>query len=214
MLQRMTRRYIILLLGLICLALFALIVVGILILQDVTTPPPKTPTAPEPVSTVTFRQVTAVNQYKIAVGAAETWAPDVQLLKASTQWSKVIGLPNVGEPSEWSFHFLSPSNKRKLFVFVAPDGSVRTIQHIRREYAPLATIDSSSWVLDSPDALALWLDHGGEALVRDNPGLEMVIQLRAVPTYPNPVWLVVGSSNLKNATLTVYIDAVERKVIR
>lgn len=217
MLQKIRRRDLIILTGLFSLAGITVIVMGLLIMRDAnayrtegTTPVSQ----PKPTHTVAFREITGLKQYQLAKEAALAWSADAQLIAASTTWPRVISLEQVGEPSEWTYHFYSPSKARKLFVIVQPDNQLEVIQHAVIVTLPPNIILSDKWLLDSPEALAIWLDNGGRQLIGRNPGSEIVIQLRGDKHSFEPVWLVVGLSHQTNETASLVIDAATGRVIR
>ncbi|HXV99786.1 MAG TPA: hypothetical protein VEC93_15320, partial [Anaerolineae bacterium] len=198
------------LIGLLSLACISSMVVAIFILsrQQVTEALPLTVSGPvQPTHTVTYTQVTGLNGYTPAKTAAQSWAEDAQLVWANTTWPKIITVEQVGEPTSWTYRFYSPAKARFFFVTVAPDGQVETIEHQAQVSLPPGPIAPDSWLIDSPTALAIWLDNGGETVLRNNPGLEMVIQLRSVNNSPNPVWLVVGLNKQTEEIHAVVIDA-------
>jgi hypothetical protein len=162
---------------------------------------------PQPTHTVTYVQVTGLGQYQPAKAAAQSWAADAQLISANATWPKVISKDKVGEPTLWTYHFFSPTKQRLFFVNIDPAGQVETIEHVVPVTQPPVPIAADSWVIDSPAALAIWLDNGGAKMVGSNPGLEMLVQLRTINNNPNPVWLVVGLNNQTEEVHTVVIDA-------
>lgn len=215
-LQRTRRRDLIILIGLLSLACISSMVVAIFILsrQQAAEALPLTASGPvQPTHTVAYTQVTGLNGYTQAKTAAQSWAEDAQLVSANTTWPKIITVEQVGEPTSWTYRFYSPAKARLFFVTVAPDGQVETIEHQAQVSLPPGPIAPDSWLIDSPTALAIWLDNGGETVLRNNPGLEMVIQLRSVNNSPNPVWLVVGLNNQTEEIHAVVIDANQGIVI-
>jgi hypothetical protein len=162
---------------------------------------------PQPTHTVTFVQITGLGQYAPAQAAAQEWAADAQLVSANATWPRVISKEQVGEPAVWTYRFYSPAKARLFFVTVDPAGQVQTIEHVAPVTLPPATIAADNWLVDSPAALALWLDNGGAKMLGSNPGLELLIQLRSVTNNPNPVWLVAGLNNQSEEVYTVIIDA-------
>jgi len=214
LLQRTHRRDLILLAGVLALACVSVLTVGFLVLRfqsglgPVSTPAaPVAVPGPQPTHTVTFDQVTGLNQYAVAKTAAQKWAADAALVSANASWPKIIGREQVGEPTLWTYRFYSPAKARLFFVNVDPAGQVQTIEHIVPVTLPPTVIPADSWTIDSSAALAIWLDNGGAKMLGNNPGLEMLIQLRSGPDTPAPIWLVVGLNTQTEAMHTVIIDA-------
>jgi hypothetical protein len=209
--QQLRRRDLILLAGVLALACVSALAVIFLILSyrsvaDTAALPANRP-GPQPTHTVTFVQVTGLGQYRSAQTAAQSWAGDAQLVSANTAWPKMISKDQVGEPTVWTYRFYSPSKGRLFFVTVDPAGQVETIEHVAPVSLPPQPITTDSWLIDSPAALAIWLDNGGAKMLGNNPGLEMLIQLRTISNNPNPVWLVAGLNNQTEEVHTVVIDA-------
>ncbi|NJN95915.1 MAG: hypothetical protein HC875_18305 [Anaerolineales bacterium] len=212
-LQKLHRRDLILLTGAMALACVSVLTVIFLVLRYQSASP-ATPQAavvtqpgPLPTHTVTFAQVTGLSQYTLVSAAAQSWAGDAQLISANATWPKVIGREQVGEPTTWTYRFYSPAKERLFLTLVSPEGELETIEHVAPVTLPPTPIETDSWLIDSPAALAIWLDNGGAKVLGSNPGLEMVIQLRRVPNNPNPVWLVAGLNNQTEQIHTVSIDA-------
>lgn len=212
-LQKLHRRDLILLSGVLALACVSVLTVTFLVLryQPAAGVTPQaaavTPPGPQPTHTVSFVQVTGLSQYTLVNAAAQSWAGDAQLISANATWPKVISREQVGEPTTWTYRFYSPAKARLFFALVSPEGEIETIEHVVPVTLPPTPIETDGWLIDSPAALAIWLDNGGAKVLGSNPGLEMVIQLRRVANNPNPVWLVAGLNNQTEQIHTVSIDA-------
>lgn len=216
--QRLRRRDIILLTGLAALACSSLITVGLLIVrfQTARTAPaavsqdvPK----PVPVHTVPYVEITGLSQYPPAEQQARQWAEDAQLTAAFASWPQVTAVDQIGAPGRWTYRFYSPAKERLLIVRVDPDDQLQVIEHVVQITLPPPLLGTNNWLIDSPTALATWLDYGGADLVRRNPGLEVLIQLRSLNNYPGPVWMVVGNDQRTRDILVVLVDASEGTVI-
>ena len=210
--QQLHRRDLILLTGLLSLACVSVMAVIFLILSHQPVGESAAVTAasvpgPQPTHTVTFVRVTGLGQYALARAAAQSWATDAALVSANATWPKIISKDQVGEPTVWTYRFYSPAKARLFFVVVDPQNQVETIEHVAPVTLPPLPIAADSWVIDSPAALAIWLDNGGAKMLGSNPGLEMLIQLRSINNNPNPVWLVVGLNNQTEEVHTVIVDA-------
>lgn len=217
-LQRIRRRDLILLAGVMSLACLSLVIVVWLIWPSrplgVEVPPTPSPTpGPQPTYTVSYVQVTGLSQYPPAEAAARQWSSDAQLVAASANWPDLISRDQLGLPGEWNYRFYSPSKERLFNVLVQPDGQVASFEHKVRITLPPPLLDKAAWVLDSPAALAIWLDYGGAEMMRTHSGLEVLIQLRHLNGYPTPVWMVVGSDKNTQEIYMVVIDANEGRVV-
>jgi hypothetical protein len=175
--------------------------------QVVVTPELTSTPGPQPVHTVSYVQVTGLSRYPLARAAARAWAVDAKPILAGASWSRVVEIAQIGEPTQWRYRFYSASKARLFFVIVEADDQIRTIEHVVEVTLPHRTLAADDWLIDSPAALAIWLDHGGSELLRSNPGLELVIQLRSISNSPSPVWLVVGLDERDGSVHKVVIDA-------
>lgn len=210
-----------LLTGLLSLACFSIIVVGLLILRfqsasagpEISQPGNNSVAGPQPTHTVTFVEITALSQYRLAEVEAQNWSTDAQLVSASANWPRVLDTEQIGVPSEWTYNFFSPGKERLFIVKVEPDGQVESIEHIARITLPPPVLSLGDWVVDSPAALALWLDYGGADLIQTNPGLEVLIQLRYLNDQPNPVWVVIGTDTRSQTIHIVVVDVIEGTVV-
>jgi len=220
MLQQIRRRDLILLTGLFSLAAITVIAIALLIIRYNSTLAADSEQNPalngQSTYTIAYQQITGMKQYDLAEKKARTWADDAQLVVASTDWPQVINLEQVGQPSEWSYHFYSPAKKQKFIVIVHTDGQVRTFEPPTNNNLIPRTIatNNSSWMIDSPEALAIWLDYGGYDMLQSNPNLELMMQLRGVKERVAPVWMVVGLNNQTQKTHAVVIDAAQGTIIQ
>ena len=215
--QKVRRQDLILLTGVLSLACFSVITVGLLIFRsqsaaELEIPVTSTP-GPQPTHTVTYVQVTGLSQYRQAETAARTWAADAQLMSASTHWPRVTNENQIGQPEQWTYRFYSPAKQHLFVVNVYPDNRVWSFEHVAMITLPPPIVDTTVWSIDSPAALAIWLDYGGADLVHRNPGLEVLIQLRSLAGQSIPVWMVVGSDQRTQDILTVMVDAGQGQVI-
>lgn len=219
MLQKIRRRDLILLSGALALACFTLLTVAILILRTqpvVGSSPAVAPDnrpGPQPTHTVVFVEITGLSQQGLAQATAAAWAADAELVSINGAWPEVLRVDQVGEPTTWRYRYYSPGKARQLFVTVEPDQRVRAVEHQVRVTLPPRTVAMDAWAVDSPTALALWLDNGGSELLRTNPGLELVAQLRTVSQNPHPIWVVVGLDKRTGDIHVVAVDANQGWVI-
>ena len=216
MLQYVRRRDLILLLGLFALALLTVFIVLLLILQSQPVLDPavvaSAQSGPPPTHTVT-PTLTGLGQFQLAQAEAVAWAADAQLVAASANWPQVLRVDEVGAATRWTYRFHSPKKRRLYIVVVEPDGVTRTVEHAVRVTLPPRPISPSSWAIDSPAALARWLDAGGAELLRTNPGLEIVAQLRTVSYSADPVWMVIGLDSRTDDLLIVPIDGRQGQIL-
>ena len=169
-----------------------------------------TPT-PVPTYTVPFVEVTARRLYPAAEALARAWEPDAQLAGANAGWS-ATGLDRLGDPTDWSFRFYSPSRSRLYFVGVSSNGQAAGAEHFKKETSPPPTINVEAWAVDSPEAIAHWLDNAGGALLGQNPAMEVSIQLGVDPASGRPVWIIAGFDSSGGQSLAVKVDATTGQV--
>ncbi len=195
------------------LACLSVVVVAGLVLQNQSLPGVATnvvnPAQPKPTHTVEFVAVTGLKQYPPVWAAAQAWAADAQLVSANADWPKVLDRTHVGEPTLWTYRFYSQAKARLFFATITPEGELETFEHVAPVTLPPRTIAVESWLIDSPAALAMWLDSGGAKVLGNNPGMEMMIQLRGVNNNPNPIWMVIGLNNQTQEVYKVIIDATQ-----
>jgi hypothetical protein len=166
---------------------------------------------PAPTYTVQFVDVTARRLYPAAEALARAWAPDAQLVGANAEWS-TTAVNLIGKPTDWSFRFYSPSLNRLYLVGVASDGQAAGAPHFRKEDRPPATIQPEQWSVDSPAALAGWLDHGGGDLLGRSPGVNVSIQLGVDPASGGATWIVSAFEADSDQPVAFKIDAATGQV--
>jgi hypothetical protein len=160
---------------------------------------------------VQFVEVTARRLYPAAEALARAWAPDAQLVGANAEWS-TTAVNLIGKPTDWSFRFYSPSLNRLYLVGVTSDGQAAGAPHFRKEDRPPATIQPEEWSIDSPEALAGWLDHGGGDLLGRSPGVSVSIQLGVDPASGGATWIVSAFEADSDQPVAFKIDAVTGQV--
>ncbi len=216
--QKIRRRDLILLVGVLSLACFSVITVTLLILRYQSVEPelapgPTSTPGPQPTHTVSHIQVTGLSQHALARPKAQAWAADAQLVAANANWPKVMAIGQIGEAGQWNYNFYSPDKERLFLVSVEASGQVWGVEHDVRITLPPPSLDADTWAIDSPAALAIWLDYGGADMLQRNPGLEVLIQLRHLKNHTGPVWMVMGLDTRTQDIYIVLIDAIEGVVI-
>jgi hypothetical protein len=208
----LNRRDVLLLVGIwgvvIVLVAAALIVVGMA--QPQAAPAVEAPVA-TPTLVVVFTPVqveqTARRQYAQAEAIALGWRTDARLLSCRASWEQTA-INLLGRPVEWTFRFYSPQSKRLYFVMVEPGGAVRAIQHVRPVNQPPPVVPLDDWELDSPAALANWLNIGGGAFLGQHPGGTVTAQLSVRAHGQPPQWTVAGYDVNSDESFVATVDAV------
>ena len=168
--------------------------------------PAATP-SPAPTYTVQFVKVTARQLYPAAEALARAWEPDTQLVGINASWP-ATAVDQVGNPTDWSYRFYSPSRSRLYLVGVSSSGQAVGAEHFRQETSAPPLINLEKWKLDSSEAIAHWLDNGGGALLSQNPDTEVTMQLGVDPAGSQTVWFVTGSGSADGQGLALKVDAV------
>jgi hypothetical protein len=169
-----------------------------------------TPT-PVPTYTVEFVEATARQLYPAAEALARSWEPDVQLVGVNASWS-ATSTDLVGNPTDWSFRFYSPARNRLYLVGVSSTGQAVGAAHFQKEATPPLGIDLEVWTVDSPEALARWLDNGGGAMLGQDPAADVTIQLGIDPASGQLAWIVTGFGSSNGQSLVLKVDATKGQV--
>ncbi len=167
--------------------------------------------SPVPTYTVQFVKVTARQLYPTAEALARSWEPDAQLVGVNASWlDTAVNL--VGDTTDWSFRFYSPSRQRLYLVGIGGDGQAVGAPHFQKEITPPSTVNLEAWAIDSPEALARWLDNGGGELLGRSPGADVTIQLGVGPVDGQLTWVVTGFDAATSQSLALKVDAANGQV--
>ena len=151
--------------------------------------------------------VTAMTQYPLAQEKASGWRDDAQLVSCRGTWEQTA-INLVGRPIEWDYRFYSAQAKLLYFVTVTADGHVNGTQHLRPVNRPPAALPVDDWQVDSPAALANWLNAGGGQFLGSRPGIQVVAQLSQRSADGDPEWTVVGYDRTTEEYLSVAVQAL------
>jgi len=211
---KLRRRDIILIAGfwLVGCALLAAVAYYAIQLQQPPTPPPEGVIVPQATFTVVHTQVTAKSMQTLTPDTLALWADDAQFYTVAATWDGA-DLAEVGQPTIWTYRYYSPGQKRLFFITVSPQGNITPTSHGERVYHPPQPIPMEDWVVDSPEAVNIWLNYGGAAMLAALPGIQVVAQLH-VPEPGKPLtWTVAGYDPLTNHYHTVFIEAKTGNVL-
>jgi len=167
---------------------------------------------PQATFTVVHTQVTAKSLLPQTESQIAMWQQDARLYTVSATWQKTE-LDTAGAPTIWTYRFYSPGQKRLYFVTVDPDGRVTGTSHGERIYHPPQPIPIENWAVDSSQALNLWLNHGGSAMLTAIPGIQVVAQLQVNSPDAPTAWTVAGYDQLSKHFHTVFINAATGEVL-
>jgi hypothetical protein len=169
---------------------------------------------PQATYTVEYISHTARELFATARDKAAAWQADVQPVSVTATWEKTA-INLVGQPTVWTFRFYSPGLRRYYFVTVQADGQADGIAHgeqIRKAPRPLAP---DIWAVDSPQAINLWLNHGGSQMLLGAPGIQVVAQLSTPNSADQlPTWTVAGYDSRDDTYHTVFINAQSGQVLQ
>lgn len=181
-------------------------------LQTGSTPSATGGTVPQATYTLAFNQITAKTLQPATQNQIALWKEDAQLFTVSATWQETQ-LEQVGRPAIWTYRFYSPSLKRFYFVTVSPEGDVTGISHSERVRTPPQTINPDDWVVDSSEAINMWLNNGGAAMLAAMPGIQVITQLQISAPDAPLTWTVAGYDRISKNYHTVFINATTNQII-
>ena len=150
--------------------------------------------------------LTAREAYRSAADLAEERWPDADLAIVSGHWTE-LGSEN-GNESQWSFHFFSASAQRLILVAVSSD-EAWLVRDSLSPY-PVPTFSQRDWKVDSDEAIQVWWDEVGRALVEHRPDAELVAQLRVSEDYGGQlVWVIGGLASGRADPLTTVVSGLD-----
>lgn len=170
-------------------------------------------TAPQATYTLVHTQVTAKSMEYATESKLSLWAEDAQLYSVAGTWEQTE-LGRVGEPTIWTYRYYSPGQKRLFFITVNPYGETMGISHGERVYKPPIPISAEDWVLDSAEAVNLWLNYGGSAMLTALPGSYVITQLKASTAEDPLTWTVSGYDQPTKHFHTIFINAKTKEIIK
>lgn len=166
---------------------------------------------------------TAREALPAAFELASKWQEDALLVAVSGQRLSVR--VQRGEAFSWAFQFFSPATGRLALITVT-DGRARLLRDVQAP-SKLDTFSVADWNVDSDEALRVWWDNGGEAMVSRHPEAMLAMQLRVSDPSWAPdgkggdlVWRVSGlvaasdkEGSVAEETLTVVVDAASGALV-
>ena len=182
------------------------------VLQPTTQPVSPGGGVPQATFTLVAGEQTARNLQAAAQAQVTRWQADAQLFTVAATWEQA-DLSRLAEPATWTYRFYSPALRRFYFVTVQPDGEATGISHSERVRTPPPVINPDAWQVDSPQALNIWLNRGGAAMLQAIPGIQVVAQLQASSPNNSLMWAVAGYDKISKNYHTVFINARTGEVI-
>jgi hypothetical protein len=154
-----------------------------------------------PASSISLPSEPAARQaYMLARQEARSWQPDARLMGLSAHWRPIRG--RWPGQTTWTAQFYSPA-AGQIALIVVEGGRARRIQETLALY-PVATMAEEQWQIDSPKALGIWWEHGGERFLAGRVGVEVVARLQpAGPQDPSPLWSITATVGEQAHTITI-----------
>lgn len=165
---------------------------------------------PPPVANyaLTFEGVAAKEAYPPALANAQEWQGDVALVAASTHWPEAT-LESVTRFGAWDFRFYSPTRRRIYFAVVRPDQPVIGRPHLYKQETNVSTslVDPTAWLVDSDEAVTIWVNNGGGPFLETFPGSSVELLLHQLPQENLLVWDIIGVSQDQSQIFFLSINA-------
>jgi hypothetical protein len=155
--------------------------------------------------------LTAREAYAMASSEAQNWREDAQLVNATASWANVASEEQLAEEVAWGFTFLSPQSAETQILSVTRAGAERS--HEMRSTSTSRVADLTSWQVDSPDVVNLFLDHGGREFLNQHPGATITLRLGPEQESSRLVWLAMGIQSADKSTFVLQVDANTGEVI-
>jgi hypothetical protein len=148
--------------------------------------------------------LTAKDAYPLALEKAQTWQTDAQLVSATASWRDLTAEQLLEEDASWGFTFFSPQSRQIKIISVTEAGA----QGVESINVPptLRVLDVTSWQVDSPQVLGLFLDRGGRDFLAQHPEATVSLRLGLEEGGEGLVWLAFGIDNTDRSTMTLQID--------
>jgi hypothetical protein len=167
--------------------------------------PRSTDTAPTPDSGAGEGPLTAREAYALAVSEAKNWQDDAQLVSATASWANVASEDQLAADIAWGFTFVSAQSAETQIVSVTRVGAERSRE--MRSLSSMRTADVTSWQVDSPEVMNLFLEHGGRDFLSQHPGATMSLRLGPEEESNRLVWLAIGIHSADKSSMVLKIDA-------
>ena len=171
-------------------------------------PPGSTPTSD---SSTGEGPLTAREAYALALSEARNWQDDAQLVSATASWANVGSEEQLAEDVAWGFTFLSGQSAETQILSVTRVGAERVRE--MRSTSAMRAADVASWQVDSPQALALFLEHGGRDFLNQHPGATISLRLGPEEESSRLVWLAMGIQSADKSTMVLEVDASTGEVL-
>lgn len=162
--------------------------------------------------TSVFPGATARVSYAAAQQGIADWHSDAILLQATATWPQGASQADIRSGvANWGYTFYSPSTNSATLVTVINNTPTRGTES---PYTPPdAIVDTGAWVLDSQQAVQLFLEQGGDAFLRNNRITTLIMQLATGNPSGRMEWLVSLFANESQQAYTMRIDATSGEIL-
>jgi hypothetical protein len=155
--------------------------------------------------------LTAREAYALALSEARNWQNDAQLVSATANWANVGAEDRLLQDVAWGFTFLSGQSAEAQIVSVTRVGAERARE--MRSTSTMRTADVTSWQVDSPEVVDLFLEHGGRDFLSQHPGGTINLRLGPDEESSRLVWLAIGIQSADKSTIVLKVDAGTGEVL-
>ncbi|MFQ5419796.1 MAG: hypothetical protein ACE5EY_05480 [Anaerolineae bacterium] len=161
--------------------------------------------------TSVFEGRTAKISYAKALKTAVAWQADAQLSAVNATWPQGTDRRTLltGETT-WNYIFYSPSKGANATIAVTED-TAALISDAAASGAPIP--DVTSWDLDSKDAMALFMNAGGDEFLESQGITTLTMILNSNEVDGRLEWLILLFAPANGNALTTKIDATSGQII-
>ena len=150
---------------------------------------------------------TAKSAFVLAQTTAQAWQPDARVITASATWPQGAQANYVKQgAAEWGFTFHSPSTQTNALITIV-NGQPLLIPGESNKSVDL--LQSSSWHLDSSEAIRRFLEEGGETFI-NTEGIT-ILSMTFATNNPNDngrlEWLISALATQSGHSYTMRVDA-------
>ncbi len=153
---------------------------------------------------------TAKGAYPLAERVARKWKLDAELRSVRSTWQNPTPAQLREGKVSWAFYFVSPSSTRggkvSGYIVSVSGGEAEGV----REGQFAATAKSLifvDWKVDSPQALKVFLDNGGQDFLASHAQADIHAILQTAEGAESPIWEMTALDRQTKATMSLQVDA-------
>jgi hypothetical protein len=172
------------------------------------------PQQPQPIATfvIPFAGNSAKTVYSSALTKAQEWEEDVEMVAVATRWSDTSA-QGLGQTENWDFRFYSSEHQRIFFAAVAADQPAAGRAHLYKVKNSLSLVNSADWVIDSDEAISIWVNNGGGMFLKNFPENSVEVLLHQAPGQNRPVWDIIAINADQSQAFYLTIDATNGQIL-